>query len=175
MEVLLKGSHHYCPMPSAPAALTGGFASPGRVGMHLPHFAMTAALYRGWFVTVSWKCGRGSRIKFITVLNKSGGISSQQKTAAGFCNVVTGSTNYAMQIESIWLPPAPGPWQGLKACLATSFDLLPHVFLPVEWVSADGPCQATPSFIAVVCLCQSRSYFGPPRTYRSTGALLREG
>lgn len=142
---------------------------------HLPHFAMIAALYRGCFVTVSWKCGKGSRIKFITVLNKSGGISSQQKTAAGFCNVVTGSTNYAMQIESIWLPPAPGPWQGLKACLATSFDLRPHVFLPMEWVSADRLCQATPFLITVVCRRQSGSYFGPLGTYRSTGVLLREG
>lgn len=43
----------------------------------------------------------GKGVSFIIVLNKSGGINLEQKTAAGFCNVVTGSSNYATQVKSI--------------------------------------------------------------------------
>lgn len=50
-----------------------------------------------------WGGGWQERIIFIAILNKSGGISSEQKAAAGFRSVVTGSANYAMQIETVWL------------------------------------------------------------------------
>lgn len=43
----------------------------------------------------------GKGLSFIIVLNKSGGISLEQKTAAGFCSVVTGFSNYATQVKSI--------------------------------------------------------------------------
>lgn len=50
-----------------------------------------------------WGGGWQERIIFITIFNKSGGISSEQKAAAGFCSVVTGSANYAMKIGTVWL------------------------------------------------------------------------
>lgn len=45
-----------------------------------------------------WLLVNVEKIKFIIILSRSGGISSQQSAAAGSSNVVTGSANYAMQI-----------------------------------------------------------------------------
>lgn len=62
-----------------------------------------ASVLSNCWLTV-WGVGWQERIIFITILNQSGGISSEQKAAAGFPNVVKGSANYAAQIETAWLP-----------------------------------------------------------------------